>query len=345
MRLLEQVIRHYEHHRWSAHESRRSHAFAWGLEHVGGRTDEPDPRGFLDEFVNHTLAASDDWFATSAAEDYRLAAGGEAVGEYGVLNFTSTIHSPWPCNNVVHARFFPAKNIGPAVVVLPQWNSNWDSHVHVCRWLNAWGITALRMSLPYHDRRALDGLERDNYLVGPNIGLTLQANRQAVTDVRRCLRWLEQQGYGKLGILGTSVGSCIAFVTIAHEPAIRAGGFLHVSTYFGSVVPTGLTTMHVWEPLRAKVTPDEIQHYWAPISPFPYVQRLGGSGQRLLLVSARYDPTFLPEFSEQLFTAVRNHGVQAEMVRLPCGHYSLDRLPFNLAAGLRFGSFLFEALA
>ena len=43
------------------------------------------------------------------------------------------------------------------------------------------------MSLPYHDRRAIPDHPRGDHLVGPNIGLTLQANRQAVLDVRRTL--------------------------------------------------------------------------------------------------------------------------------------------------------------
>jgi len=54
--------------------------------------------------------------------------------------------------------------------------------------------------MPYHDRRMAHGHERATNL-RPNIGLTLQANRQAVQDARRCLHWLEQQGYTKLGIL------------------------------------------------------------------------------------------------------------------------------------------------
>ena len=69
------------------------------------------------------------------------------------------------------------------------------------------------MSMPYHDRRMAHGHERADQICGPNIGLTLQANRQAVQDARRCLHWLEQQGYTKLGILGTSIGSSVGYIT------------------------------------------------------------------------------------------------------------------------------------
>jgi hypothetical protein len=345
MSWLAQYIRRYEHRRWSAEENRRPLPFAWGLEHIGGRADEPDPRAFLERFVSETLAHSDDWLGAAPADDYRLEPPADGARSGRLLTFTSAIRSPWPANNRVWARFFPARTTGPAVVVLPQWNAGWESHVAISQWLNRLGITALRLSLPYHDRRAVEGRERDNYLVGPNIGLTLQANRQAVTDVRRCLRWLEQQGYSRLGILGTSVGSSIAFVTMAHEPALRAGAFLHVSTYFGDVVSTGMSTMHVWEPLRARVTAEEIRRFWSPISPFPYVSRLRNSGQRCLLISGRYDPTFWPEFTEQLLATVRSDGIRCETLRLACGHYSLDRPPFSILAGLRFGAFLFDALA
>ncbi|HEV3252979.1 MAG TPA: prolyl oligopeptidase family serine peptidase [Candidatus Acidoferrales bacterium] len=333
---LEQKIRRYEHSRWAAEPDRRQLPFGWGLEYIGGRADEPEPRAFLNRFVEETLAGSGEWFVREAAGDYRL--------EDGVLTFTSAVTSPWSENNRVHAQFFPAKQSGPAVVVLAQWNAKWHEQTDVCRWLNKLGISALKLSLPYHDRRAVPGHPRADYMVGPNIGLTMQANRQAVCDAIGCVRWLEQRGYGKIGVLGTSVGSSVAFVAMAHEPAIRAGAFLHVATYVGDVTTTGLTTSHVWDVLRTKVTPEELRHFWAPISPFPYVKRLRGTEQKILAISGRYDPTFWREFSQRFFDEVRSNGVPCEVLDLPCGHYSLGEAPFKWAAGGRFGTFLFQAL-
>jgi hypothetical protein len=198
---LEQTIRRYEHRRWSTDSNRRVLPFQWGLEHIGGRADEPDPRGFLRAWVGRTLATSDEWFAACPAEDYRLSPPGSNERDGRVLTFTSAVRSPWEENNRVHARLFAVSRSGPAVVVLPQWNAKWDVQVNICRWLNTMGITALRLSLPYHDRRMVPGSERADSLVGPNIGLTLQANRQAVLDARQCLLWLREQGYGKLGLV------------------------------------------------------------------------------------------------------------------------------------------------
>ena len=340
MNSFERIIRRYEHSRWSAENNRTARPFGWGLEYIGGPANHPDPHAFLDRFAEQTVASSDRWFAADPPEDARL----EPAAEGQILTFSSAIESPWPENNRVWGRYFPVTGSRAAVIVLPQWNAGWESQIGVCRWLNRLGLSALKLTLPYHDRRAVAGIERDNYLVGPNIGLTLQANRQAIADVRRALRWLELQGYRRLGVLGASIGSAIACIVTAHDPAVRAGAYLHVSTYFGEVVRTGMTTMHVWEPMKPHVSAEQIRRYWAPISPYPYVHRLGASGQKLLMITGRYDPTFWPEFTEEMFAKIQSTGVDLEILRLPCGHYSLDRPPFSVMAGLRFGFFLRDRL-
>jgi hypothetical protein len=344
MSWLEQYIRRYEHSRWSADDNRRVFPFEWGLEHVGAN-GESDPRAFFSRYAEQAIAASDDWYACGVPSDFALfPPGHNGFGNDAVLTFTSPVQSPWKENNRVVARYYPAKKSGPAVVVMPNWNAKWHAGVDLCRWLNSLGISALRLSLPYHDHRMVPGHERADQLVGTNIGLTLQANRQAVLDVRCCLRWLESQGYDRLGLLGVSIGSSIAFITMCHDRAVRAGVFLHVSTYFGDVVRTGMTTMHVWEGLQTKVSAEDIRKFWAPISPFPYIPKAAGTGQRALMVMGRYDPTFLPDFSEEVIAELARRGVSHEVFRLPCGHYSLGEPPFSWAVGGRLGAFLFQHL-
>jgi Prolyl oligopeptidase family len=345
MSWLEQRIRRYEHARWTTDDNRRVYPFEWGLEHIGGRADEPDPRGFLDAWVRETLAHSDEWLAATPAHDYLLRPSQNGGSGGQVLTFTSQIASPWANNNLVHARFFRARTSGPAVVLLPNWNAKWNGQVNLCQWLTKLGISVLRLSLPYHDHRVAPGHERADQLVGSNVGLTIQATRQAITDTRLCLRWLEQQGYSRLGIVGTSIGSAVGSICMAHDSSVRAGGFLHVSTYFSDAVRTGMTTMHVWEGLRSHVTDDELRRYWSPISPVPYMHKLRDTGQRLLMISGRYDPTFWYEFTEEMFETLRGEGVKLETLTLPCGHYSLELAPFAFPAGLRLGFFLLESLA
>jgi hypothetical protein len=347
MHWFERRIRRYEHRRWTTDDNRRIQPFDWGLEHIDGDPRDPDPASYVRRYAQHAIANSKDWFATTPANDYRL-------DPENVLTFTSSIASPWPENDTVHAQFFPSKRAlqtssnadkGPAVLLLPNWNAKWHGQRGLCEWLQRIGISVLRLSLPYHDRRMAKGHERADQLVGPNIGLTLQANRQAVQDSRRCLRWLEQQGFTRLGILGTSIGSSVGYITLVHDDALRAGGFFHVSTYFADVVSQGMTTTHVWESLRQHLTVDDLRHYWAPVSPMPYVEQGLGAGKNALMVYGKYDPTFLPELTTQMLTALRRHGAHPRTLALHCGHYSLELPPFSHIAGYRMLTFLRSALA
>jgi len=335
---FEQKIRRYEHMRWAQEPNRRTLPFAWGLEHIGANGESTNPREFLARFAERTLVQSDEWYAAPAAQDYAI--------EGDVLTFTSALTSPWRENNRVYGQLFRAKRKGPAVVVLAQWNARWEEQQNVCRWLQRLGITAIKMSLPYHDQRAIPEHPRADHMVGPNIGLTMQAARQAVLDVRRTMRWLERDGYDRLGVLGTSIGSAIGFVTMCHEPAIRAGAFLHASTYFGDVVASGLTTVNVWEPIGAAgITQEELRDFWSPISPYPYIPKLRGTRKKILLITGKYDPTFWPELTEKLAAKLRCDEVAFEHLSLPCGHYSMGEPPFSYIAGYRFGKFLQRALA
>lgn len=232
----------------------------------------------------------------------------------------------------------------PAVVLLPNWNAKWHGQRGLCEWLQRIGVSVLRLSLPYHDRRMAKGHERADQLVGPNIGLTLQANRQAVQDTRRCLRWLESVGFNRLGILGTSIGSSVGYITLVHDDALRAGGFFHVSTHFADVVSRGMTTTHVWEGLRGHVTVDELREFWAPVSPMPYVERGMGKGKNAFMVYGKYDPTFLPELTEQMLAALRKNDAAPRTLELHCGHYSLELAPFSHVAGYRMLTYLRSTL-
>ncbi len=341
MNWFERKIRRYEHRRWTTDDNRRVQPFHWGLEHIGGSPNDPNPRAFVREYARNAIEHSADWFAASPATDYRL-------DRENILSFTSSIESPWPENNTVHAQFFPARQKtgpGPAILILPNWNAKWHGQNGLCRWIQRLGITVLKMSMPYHDRRMAKGHQRADQICGPNIGLTLQANRQAVQDARRCLRWLEQQGFTKLGILGTSLGSSVGYITLVHDPAVRAGGFFHVSTYYADVVSQGMTTNYVWEGLRHHVTVDELREYWAPISPMPYVERGMGAGRNCFLIYGKYDPTMLPELTRQMLDSLRRHGADTRTLELHCGHYSLELAPFSYIAGYRMLSFFLDSLA
>jgi hypothetical protein len=226
--------------------------------------------------------------------------------------------------------------------VLPQWNADAGGHVGLCRLLARFGLTALRVTLPYHDERRPPDLKRADYIVSSNVGRTLQANRQAVLDVKRATDWLEREGYERIGILGTSLGSCLSMLTMAHDPRIRTGAFNHVSPYFADVVWEGLSTRHVRAGLDGHVTLEELRDYWMPISPWPFIGRV--RDRRILLVYAVHDLTFPVHLSREFLAEFRRRDIPHQAAVLPCGHYTTGKAPFKFLDGYYLTKFLVRNL-
>src|SRR5271155_355766 len=246
------------------------------------------------------------------AELKRRAATGE-IEPVQFLRFTSPIQTRYPENDTVNARWYPAPagsqkgRPKQAIIVMPQWNADAFSHNALCTLFNQFGISALRLSKPYHDIRRPAELERSDYAVSANIGRTISACRQAVVDIRCCLDWLESQGYEQFGVLGTSLGSCYAFIASAHDARLRVNAFNHASMNFGDVVWTGQSTRHIRQALEPVMTQQGLADLWRCISPVSYLERFAHPEQlsvadqsvelakKVLVIHAKYDLTFREE--------------------------------------------------
>src|SRR5262245_25107808 len=310
--------------------NRKSLPFDWGTDHVGIQANG-NAGSALHNYVARALSDSPAFYSYAPTSDYRL--------NDGILTFPSAIETPYAENNTVYGRFFDAtKDL--AVIVLPLWNCKWDGQIQFCRVLQRAGITALRLSLPYHHHRKPPQLERAEYLVSSNIGRTITAIRQAVLDARRAADWLFERGYRRVAILGTSVGSCIGFLTFAHDDRFSTGAFIHVSSFFADVVWNGLSTKHVRRSLDSAVDLEELRFLWSPISPQPFVKRLSLSDRKILAISGRYDTTFLPSLSQQAYDEFDRCRIPYRCVWLPCGHYTMGTLPFSPMVGYQVVRFL-----
>ncbi|MCU1338734.1 MAG: hypothetical protein JWO19_4315 [Bryobacterales bacterium] len=314
--------------------------FEWGLEWTrqwptAARFPQNghDPHAYLKLLNEAGLADSDDFFNYVTPSDFVL--------DGNRLRFTSPVKTPYPENNTVHGQWFPAagkSNAKPgrrkvAAIVLPHWNASATQHNALSAGIAKLGIHALRLSLPYHDFRMPPELERADYAVSSNIGRTLDATRQAVIDTRCCVDWLEREGFESIGIVGTSLGSCYAYLASVHDPRLKVNVFAHCSTYFADVVWEGLSSQHIRQGLEPAVTLDQLREAWMVISPPYYIERYATQGKKPLFLYARYDTTFPTRFSEQVVDKVRELGFDHRVVAMPCGHYSLGETPFKFIAG------------
>ncbi len=320
--------------------------FEWGLEWTRNWPCTPlcARDGYGDEawlrLLNEAaIERSDEFYGYQTPRDFTL--------DHRMLRFTSAVETPYAENNTVYGHWFPGKAspMEPkpgkkAVIVLPHWNSHAEQHVALCRGISLLGISTLRLSLPYHDLRMPPELKRADYAVSSNVARTIDATRQAVIDVRCCLDWLEQQGYQKLGIVGTSLGSCYAFLASAHDDRLEVNVFNHCSTQFADVVWTGLSTQHIRQSMEPVLDLDRLRDVWGAISPAHYIHRFADKRKRSLLIYGKYDTTFLPQFSQEVVDGFRELDLDHSVAALPCGHYTLGETPFKFLDGYHICAFL-----
>jgi hypothetical protein len=344
--MLRTIFHAWERRLAAATKDRVVRPFEWGLDWAPPATaaDGPGSAG-LSRWVTGVMNDTDAFYTPPPTDDYTLGAARDNGDR--TLTFPSALETPHRSNNTVYCRLVTARRPDhrrprAAVLVLPQWNSDENGHVGLCRLLAMNGMTAVRLSLPYHDRRMPPELTRADYIVSANVARTLQVCRQAVLDARRAIAWLAAEGFERIGILGSSLGSCLSLLTTAHEPLIRAQALNHISPEFADVVWRGLSTRHVRDGLDGHIELELLRDLWKPISPRWFLHRL--RDRRTLLVYARYDLTFPVDLSEDLVRQFEASGIPHELAVLRCGHYSTGKAPFKFIDGWILTRFLKRAL-
>ena len=340
--------------------------FDWGLDWIAdfpgvseGASSLPsspeEQKRYFFAMNERLIANSDEFFGYKTPADFHLerrpirvhGTGSKAnpavddakyAGQFGTfLRFTSPVRSPYPDNDLVNARWFPAQPAPGkpkrAIIIIPQWNGDALSHNAFAKLFRIFGVSTLRLSMPYHDIRMPAELHRADYSVSSNIGRTIHASRQGSIDIRCCVDWLEQQGYTEFGVLGTSLGSCYAFNASAHDPRIRVNMFNHASTYFGDVVWTGFSTRHVRAGIEKVLSATELRQAFSCVSPICYFDKFERWPKQVLMIHTAYDRTFLPEFSRKIADEFRSRKLEAEIRCLPCGHYTLGESPYKYMDG------------
>jgi len=158
MNWFEQRIRRYEHRRWTTDDNRRVRPFEWGTEHVGGERDEAHPEGFLAEYATRALKYSKEWYETGPATDYLLDA--ENVFDVQLVNRVSVAGKQHRACAAVSQQGEARRGAGVAKL-----EREMERAARPVRMAQRLGISALKMSLPYHDRRMAKGHERADQLL------------------------------------------------------------------------------------------------------------------------------------------------------------------------------------
>ncbi|MFC5567039.1 alpha/beta fold hydrolase [Rubellimicrobium aerolatum] len=263
----------------------------------------------------------------------------EAQWDDGWIRFPSSVLTDVEANNTVWGKVTATRSRHHALVVLHHWNAR-SRNPQLAR-VFAWqGITVVEMAMPYHlERRRPDAPHADDML-SPNLGRTIQSMRQAVLDGRRLVGVLRNADYERVSVLGMSLGSWVAGLMAANDPAIGRAALLLTAGSLADMVWTGRATRHIRASLDGRIDLTDLRRAWSPLDLENAAGRLARPGLALQAVLAGRDTVVRPEVSDRLVAKLMGADAELEVLRLNCGHYSLSLPPYILRTGLSASRFL-----
>ena len=259
--------------------------------------------------------------------------------EEGWLRFPSCISTDIEANNVVWAKITESGSLDRAMVVFHHWNASaWNRQI--ANFFSLLGVTVVEIAMPYHFERSRPGSAHADYMLSPNLGRTIQSVRQAVWDGRKLIAWLKSQGYREISVLGMSLGSWVAGLVAAHEPAVTKASLFLAGGSLAEMVWTGRATRSIRESLEPEIELTDLRRAWGPLNLENYAHNLARPDLDLHVVLAKRDKVVLPELSERFLQRLKDAGARPNILELNCGHYSLAIPPYILFAGLSLKRFL-----
>lgn len=255
------------------------------------------------------------------------------------VKFPSDIQTDVPENNIVWAKVTGNGSFDKALVVFHHWNAR-TRNPQIASFFSKRGITVFEIAMPYHFERGRVGSVHADYMLSANLGRTMEAVKQAVSDGRKLIRWLKGEGYKEISVLGMSLGAWVAGLTAAHDEMVAKASLFLAGGSLADMVWTGRATRSIRLSLEPEIHLTDLKKAWAPLNLENYVRRLARPGLDVQLILARRDTVVLPEISEGLIRGLRDAGGQPQVLRINCGHYSLGKLPYIIFAGLTARRFL-----
>lgn len=257
----------------------------------------------------------------------------------GWLRFPSGMSTDVDENNVVWAKITESGSFDQVLVVFHHWNAT-SRNRQIAQFFSRRGITVVEIAMPYHFERRRPGSSHADYMLSANLGRTIQSVRQAVWDGRKLLRWLRSEGYREISVLGMSLGSWVAGLIAAHDPAVSKASLFLTAGSLADMVWTGRATRAIRDSLEPAIGLTDLRRAWAPLNMENHAHRLARPDLDLHVVLAKRDKVVLPELSQSFVQRLRDAGARPNILYLNCGHYSLARPPYILLAGLSLKRFL-----
>ena len=266
--------------------------------------------------------------------------GFEREGEW--IKFPSSTPTEVKENNVVWAKVTESDSFDQALVIFHHWNAgSWNEQI--AKYFSRRGVTVVEIALPYHFQRSRPDSSYADYMIGANLGRTIQSMKQGVFDGRKLIRWLKAEGYGEISLLGMSLGSWVAGLIAGHDLAVTKAALFLTAGSLADMVWTGRATRSIRASLEHEIELRDLRKAWGVFDLENYVHQLARPELDLHIVLAKRDKVVLPELSRKFVNGLKAAGGKPDVLELNCGHYSLAMPPHVFLAGLNLRRLLMRS--
>lgn len=302
---------------------------AFGLDaHFAFQDCRTDVLG-IENFCRHSVsAAANSAFFEIPAEDNL-----NFKWEQDWIEFPSSVTTEVSENNIVKSLATTGKSTDHALIVFHHWNAK-KRYGRPAKLISQRGVDVFQMAMPYHFERSRPNSAYADYMLSPSLGRTIQSVRQAVLDGRKLIRVLEASGYKRISVLGISLGSWVAGLVAANDPAVRTASLYLTAGSLADMVWTGRATEHIRSSLAGRINVAQLHEAWLPLNLENYARQFARADLELQIVVAQRDTVVPPDLAKSLITKLRQASAKPDVLELNCGHYSFSLPPYILRAGL-----------
>ena len=288
------------------------------------------PHQYLCDLNQLILERSDEFFGYETPRNFHL------DGDFLKFTFAPVATPSHPSNDIAHARWFPAAGSKKAVVVLPHWNATATQHeAHSGAEASpGWASRPFASAFPITTTACRPSYSAPTTPSPRTSPAPWTPHARRDRRMRRCLDWLQSQG--DMSAWESSEPASVQAPAMPFWPApmtsalLSVNVFNHCSTYFADVVWTGLSTQHIRQVIEGHIDLDKLREVWMAISPVNYMERFAGhKSKKSKFIYTTYDTTFLPELSIDTISRIRSHGIDHQVVVLPCGQYTMGETPLQ----------------
>lgn len=243
---------------------------------------------------------------------------------YRLIQFTSSIATPYPSNNQVAVHHFPvAQPAGNVIFVHGLYEDNLGIYSYFISLLNQQGLDVYLLMLPYHyERKPAESLFSGEYFWSGNVERSVQAYCQAVNDLYQLYRFLQQKTGLQTWLVGFSLGGGIV-LSLAAQEAVDGVFAINPVCNIAELVWSSALFAPVCEDLVASgISLRELQIIYQALDPLN-AKNIQTPVEQVILAASEYDQINQPRNYDLLI----HQWSLSRVIRYKAGHLNILRVP------------------